>query len=99
MIINYKKFNNFINKNPYDFRVSFPFIWRELELDKKMHTFVQYVRLSDTLDEKKELLLPHKMWTSSRLVQPVTTQEGEEVLYDWDYNAAWNLNNISYLNK
>jgi hypothetical protein len=99
MNINYKKHNTFINKNPYDFRINFPFIWREVEeTDKNMHTFIQYALLSDALNEKKELLLPHKMWTNNRLTG-FTMQEGEEVLYDWDYNAAWNLNNISYLNK
>ena len=100
--INYKKHNTFINKNPYDFRINFPMIWREVEeSDKTMHTFVQYARLWDQHDKNKELLLPHKMWLNKggpRQKDP-RQQEGEEVLYDWDYNAAWNLNNISYLNK
>jgi len=97
MNIVYKKHNTYINKNHFDFRVNFPLIWREVEeTDKNMHTFIQYARLWNALDEKKELLLPHKMWTNGETPRQ---QEGEEVLYDWDYNAAWNLNNISYLNK
>ena len=72
-------------------------IWREVEeSDKTMHTFVQYARLWDANNENKELLLPHKMWTNGGKPRQ---QEGEEVLYVWDYTAAWNLNNISYLNK
>jgi hypothetical protein len=94
--INYNKKNGFMDKHPYDFRINYPFLWREV--NKTLHTFVQYAQLDDKNDENKTLLLPHRMWTT-RPADPLTLLEGEEVQYIWDYTAAWNLNNISYLNK
>lgn len=92
--INYPKHNIFINKNPYDFKIVFPMLWREVEeSNKEMHTFIQFAKLWNEHDENKTVMLPHRMWTRSGKPR---LQEGEDIQYIWDYNEAWDLNNISY---
>lgn len=80
------------------FRISFPMIWREVEeSNKNIHTFLQYACLWEEKNENNQLLLPRKMWTNGPGNPRV--QEGEMIEYTYDLEAAWNLNNISYLNK